>query len=75
MTTKNLLLTQTSKHKDNCPICGKSLYLNSKISKRVGILNEFDEIEEWMCPYCDSTFNINGKPTMLYGTMNVEGEA
>ena len=75
MTTKNLLLTQTSKHKDNCPICGKSLYLNSKISKRVGILNEFDEVEAWACPYCDSQFTLKNKPPVLYGTMDVEGEA
>tara|TARA_R100001594_G_C4027487_1_gene260542 strand:+ start:867 stop:1004 length:138 start_codon:yes stop_codon:yes gene_type:complete len=45
------------------------------MSKRVGILNEFDEIDEWMCPYCDSQFTLNNKPTVLYGTMNVEGEA
>ena len=51
------------------------MYLNNKVSKRVGILNEFDEVEEWMCPFCDSRFNLNNKPTMLYGKMNVEGEA
>tara|TARA_Y100000401_G_C8253113_1_gene189267 strand:+ start:414 stop:563 length:150 start_codon:yes stop_codon:yes gene_type:complete len=49
--------------------------LNSRVSKRVGILNEFDEVEEWMCPYCDSQFTLNNKPTVLYGEMNVEGEA
>ena len=75
MATRNSLHTQKRTHKDNCPICEKNLYLNSKVSKRVGILNEFDEVEEWMCPYCDSKFNISGKPIQLYGTMNVEGEA
>ena len=61
--------------KDNCPICQKSLYLDSKFSKRVGILNEYDEVEEWMCPYCETQFTLNNKPTVLYGKMNVEGEA
>ena len=63
------------KDNDSCPICKRNLYLDNKISKRVGILNEFDEVEEWMCPFCDSRFNLNNKPTMLYGKMNVEGEA
>ncbi len=75
MATRSSLHTQRRNPKDNCPICKNDLYLNTKVSKRVGILNEFDEVEEWMCPYCDSKFNINGKPTQLYGTMNVEGEA
>ena len=75
MGIKNSLLTQKRNRKDNCPICKNDLYLNSKMSKRVGILNDFDEIDEWMCPYCDSQFTLNNKPTVLYGTMNVEGEA
>ena len=75
MGIKNSLLTQKRNRKDNCPICKNDLYLNSKMSKRVGILNEFDEIDEWMCPYCDSQFNVNGRLTVLYGLMNVEGEA
>jgi len=73
MAIRNSSLTQ--KKRDNCPICKRNLYLNSKTSKRVGVLNEFDEVEEWMCPYCDSQFTLSNKPTVLYGTMNVEGEA
>ena len=61
--------------KDNCPICQKSLYLDSKFSKRVGILNDYDEVEEWMCPFCETQFTLKDKPTVLYGKMNVEGEA
>ena len=75
MALKNSLHTQKRNHKDTCPICKNDLYLDSRMSKRVGILNEFDEIDEWMCPYCDSQFTLNNKPTVLYGTMNVEGEA
>jgi len=67
--------TQKKRDKDICPICKRDLYLNNKISKRIGVLNEFDEVEEWMCPYCDSQFTLNNKPTVLYGKMNVEGEA
>ena len=75
MGLRSSLHTQRKNRKDFCPICNNSLYLNSRISKRVGILNEFDEVEEWMCPYCDSQFTLTNKPTVLYGTMNVEGEA
>ena len=75
MRTRSSLHTQRRKHKDNCPICKNSLYLNNTVSKRVGILNEFDEVEEWMCPICKSRFNLKDKPTVLYGEMNVEGEA
>ena len=75
METKNLSLMRKKKGNDNCPICKRNLYLDNRISKRVGILNEFDEVDEWMCPYCDSQFTLTNKPTVLYGTMNVEGEA
>ena len=75
METKNSLLTQKRNRKDCCPICKNSLYLDNKVSRRVGILNEFDEVDEWMCPYCETQFTLNDRPTMLYGKMNVEGEA
>ena len=75
MATKNSLHTQKRNRKDYCPICKNSLYLDSKVSRRVGILNEFDEVDEWMCPYCETQFNLNDRPTILYGKMNVEGEA
>ena len=75
MGLKSSLRPQKRTHRDNCPICKRDLYLNSRMSKRVGILNEFDEVEEWMCPYCDSQFTLKDRPTVLYGKMNVEGEA
>ena len=75
MITRSSLHTQKRKRQDNCPICKNNLYLDNIVSKRVGIVNEFDEVEEWMCPYCDSQFTLKDKPTVLYGKMNVEGEA
>ena len=75
MVIRSSLHMQRRKRNDSCPICKKSLYLDSTVSKRVGILNEFDEVEEWMCPFCETQFNLKDKPTVLYGTMNVEGEA
>ena len=75
MAIKNLLHTQKRNSKDYCPICKNSLYLDSKVSRRVGILNEFDEVDEWMCPYCETQFTLNNKPTVLYGKMDVIGEA
>ena len=75
MGIRSSLRTQRRNRKDYCPICKNDLYLDNRISKRVGILNEFDEVEEWMCPFCETLFNLNDKPTILYGKMNVEGEA
>ena len=75
MGIRNSLHTQRRNRKDYCPICKNDLYLDNRISKRVGILNEFDEVEEWMCPFCETQCNLKDKPTVLYGTMNVEGEA
>ena len=60
---------------DLCPMCKESLSLDEDYTQRVGILNEEDYCIGWMCPHCKSRFTPEDKPTELYGSMKVEGEA
>ena len=72
MANKNLSLMQ-KKTKTNikkktvvpCPICNKELHLNHEFTQRVGILDDFDEIIGWMCPYCKSRFDIEENITYI----------
>ena len=49
------------KIKDECPVCDKDLYYNGEISKRVGLLDEDDEVIGWLCPFCKTEFDFNEK--------------
>ena len=60
---------------DPCPICKNELYYNGRKTQRIGLLDEFDAVSGWMCPHCKSRFTLDNKPTELYGSMKVEGEA
>jgi uncharacterized protein YlaI len=66
---------ESPKAKDPCPICKNELYYDNRKTQRVGLLNEFEELHGWMCPHCKSRFTPEDKPTELYGSMKVEGEA
>ena len=85
MEIKNSSLMRKKKDRDNCPICKRDLYLNSKISKRVGILNEFDDIgvsrnvEVFKETYADDPVyrNLNNvddwaTPDYIYNELNNE---
>lgn len=61
--------------KDNCAICKKNLDLNELQSQRIGMLDEKDELCGWVCPHCDSQFNLYDIVTNIYGNMEVKGEA
>lgn len=60
---------------DPCPICNKELYLDSKYTQRIGILDDFDEIDGWMCPHCKSEFDNENHLTKFLGTNGARGEA
>tara|TARA_A100001011_G_scaffold374963_1_gene435995 strand:- start:7313 stop:7528 length:216 start_codon:yes stop_codon:yes gene_type:complete len=60
---------------DPCPICNKELYLDSKYTQRIGILDDFDEIDGWMCPHCKSEFDNENHLTKFLGTNGTRGEA
>ena len=70
--------TKTSikkKSVDPCPICNEELHLNHEFTQRVGILDDFDEIVGWMCPYCKSEFDEESHLTKFLGEGNIRGEA
>ena len=59
---------------DKCPVCSKNLYLNEEYTKRVGIVDEEDEVLGWMCPFCKSEFDVDSKLLKLMG-FTTRGEA
>lgn len=47
------------KNRDLCPVCDINLYYDSDITQRVGLLADDDyTIEGWMCPHCNSQFDL-----------------
>ena len=60
---------------DPCPICNKELYLDKEYTKRVGLLDDFDEIIGWMCPHCKSEFDVDNHLTKFLGEGTIRGEA
>ena len=58
-----------------CPICKTDLYYDEVTSKRIGLIDESDEVIGWMCPTCDSQFSLNSQVTNIYGEMKVEAKA
>jgi len=70
--------TKTTKKKkiiDPCPICSKELHLNNEYTKRVGLLDDFDVVIGWLCPYCDSEFDVDNHLVKFQGEGNIRGEA
>ena len=73
---QKLSVTRTKKSniKDLCPVCEKSLYLNSDISKRVGLIDGDDEVIGWLCPYCKTEFDFNEKVIYILCNEYIRGE-
>jgi|TARA_R100000084_G_C4640963_1_gene143809 DNA-directed RNA polymerase subunit RPC12/RpoP len=68
-------MAKKKKNDDICTICKKDLNLNELQSKRIGMLDEKDELCGWVCPHCNSQFDLYDIVTNIYGEMKVEGEA
>jgi hypothetical protein len=60
---------------DLCPACEKNLYLNGDISKRIGIVDDDDDVVGWLCPYCRTQFDFDEKVVNLMGGEEIRGEA
>tara|TARA_R100000234_G_scaffold99847_2_gene68540 strand:+ start:4352 stop:4588 length:237 start_codon:yes stop_codon:yes gene_type:complete len=73
---QNLSVTRTKKSriKDYCPVCEKDLYLNSDISKRVGLVDDDDDVIGWLCPYCKTEFDFDNKVVYIMGNEHIRGE-
>tara|TARA_Y100000034_G_scaffold97902_1_gene119705 strand:+ start:493 stop:717 length:225 start_codon:yes stop_codon:yes gene_type:complete len=70
--------TKTTKKKkavDPCPICDRELHLNHEFTQRIGLLGDFDEVIGWLCPHCNSEFDIDNHLTKFQGEGNIRGEA
>jgi len=58
-------IQKKKKKKDNCPVCDENLYYDREVTQRVGILADDDyTIEGWMCPFCNSQFDL--KNNLMY---------
>ena len=67
---------KSKKNKDLCPVCDINLYYNEQITQRVGILADDDHtIEGWMCPHCNSRFDIDNNLTYINASNNQPGKA
>ena len=76
-TKQNSLLTKKKKGKtkDLCPVCDYNLYLNTKFTQRIGVLDGTRDIVGWICPECSSEFDLNNNILYIYGEDSVQGEA
>ena len=56
--------------KEPCPVCENELYYDEKLSKKCALLDEYDNILGWICPYCRSEFdNSDNLVEMFKGTV------
>ena len=67
--------TQKKKIDDPSPICNKELYLNEEFTQRVGLLGDHDEVVGWLCPHCQSEFDVDNHIVKFQGEGNIRGEA
>ena len=64
-----------SKKYDGCPICKQDLYYDEVTTKRIGILNERGQVNEWKCPFCKSEFDLDNNILYIYGSESNSGIA
>ena len=71
-------MSKKNKNKDSCPICSHNLEYNDYVTRRIGLVDENEDLFGWQCPKCDSQFNLVDKITMMatdYGIMEVKANA
>ena len=64
-----------SRDKDPCPVCGFDLYFNSKVTQRIGLINKERDVIGWICPECDSEFDLDDNIVYIYGENSAQGKA
>ena len=60
---------------DPCPVCEENLYHDEDYTRRIGILDDSDKIEAWMCPYCRATFDKKDNLMYITGVDSIQGKA
>ena len=63
------------KEKDECPVCEYDLYHSPRRSQRVGLINKTDKIFGWLCPNCNTEFDLKNNIIELFGDDVMKGEA
>lgn len=61
--------------KDPCPACREELYVDSKYTSRIGLLDQYDEVLGWKCPNCESEFDLEGELVQFYNYTGTIGRA
>ena len=71
------MLKKKSKKKalDPCPVCSNDLYLNEEFTQRVGLLDDHDTVVGWMCPHCQTEYDIDDHIKKFLGENGIRGEA
>ena len=64
-----------SRDKDPCPVCDYDLYYNTKVTQRIGIINPERDVIGWICPECDSEFDLDDNIVYIYGENSIQGNA
>ena len=60
---------------DPCPVCSEELFYDEDVTKRMGVLGKYNEIEGWLCPFCRSTFDKKDKLLYIKGVNSIQGKA
>ena len=64
-----------SRDKDACLVCDYDLYFNSKVTQRIGIINVERDVVGWICPECNSEFDLDDNIVYIYGENSAQGKA
>ena len=66
---------KTAKIEDPCIVCKKELYYDEGTTQRIGLLEDDGEVSGWICPHCETQFDMDSNITNFYGAMKVEAKA
>ena len=69
------VIKKKNRDKDPCPICDLDLYYDSKVTQRIGIINVKRKVLGWICPECDSEFDLDDNIVYIYGEDSIQGKA
>ena len=65
-----------AKNKDLCPVCDENLYYNNTFTRRIGVLgNDDSTVEGWMCPDCNSQFDLDNNLVQIDNNNTQHGRA
>ena len=64
-----------TRDKDPCPVCDYDLYFDADATKRIGIINVKRQVLGWICPKCDSEFDLDDNIVYIYGEDSIQGKA